>query len=157
MYSPRLVTTLNNIASDYQPLMHRAIVDVLSQAKFANTGFSAESVKVEVVAGDESKAPALMITFADYLIILNQRKVEWTKLPNIGNLLEWADTKRSTRVEAEKLAFAVAWDKRKNDTWKPKPWRKKSLSQVLKDMNEELLKQYDEAIEADLVEATKGN
>lgn len=155
MYSDRLVIVLNEIAHEFAPQMHRSIVDVLSQPRYTNTGLGVASVKVEVVAGNELTAPSLAISFDDHLIMLNKSKMEWTRLPNIERLVAWAKTKQPDEKKAEKLAWAVAYDKRKNDTWKPKLWRKKSLSQVLKEMNEELVKRYDAAIEADLVDATK--
>lgn len=156
MYSPRLVSVLNDIANEHAPIIKKAIVDVLSQPRYSNTGAGASSVEVTVVPGDASRSPDINIKFADHLIMLNKSKMQWTRLPNIEKLIEWASTKKDTREQAEKLAFAVAWDKRKNDTWKPKLWRRRSLSQVLRDMNEQLLKKYDDAIEADLVDAAKG-
>jgi hypothetical protein len=156
MYSARLVSVLNEIAHRYAGLTHKSIVDVLSQPRYSNTGAGVRSVKVDVVSGNDAKSPALHITFDDHLIVLNKGKIEWTRLPDIEKLTEWAKTKKSSDKEAEQLAWAVAWDKKKNDTWSPKLWRKKSLSQVLKDMNEQLLKDYHEAIKADQVDATKG-
>ena len=157
MYSPRLVITLNEIAQRFAQLIHKSIVEVLSQPRYSNTGAGVDSIKVEIIAGNSTQSPSLNITFDDHLIMLNKSKIEWTRLPDMKNLMAWAETKTSTLKEAKRLAWAVAWDKKKNDTWKPKLWRKKSLSQVLKDMNEQLLQAYDEAIEADLVDATKGN
>lgn len=156
MYSPRLVITLNDIANRFAPIMQRSIVAVLSQPRYKNTGAGVASVTVEVDAGDANKAPALQIQFEDHLIFLNQRRIEWTRLPDMKEMIAWAETKEPDPKKAKRLAFAVAWDKKKNDTWKPKLWRKKSLSEVLKDMNQELLKQYDAAIEADLDQSAKG-
>jgi hypothetical protein len=156
MYSARLVITLDEIAQRFAPVMQRSIVDVLSQPRYTNTGAGVGSVTVEVIPGDESKSPALKVLFADHLVFLNQRRIEWSRLPDIAALTTWAETKTSNREAAERLAWAVAWDKRKNDTWKPKLWRKRSLSEVLKDMNEQLIRAYDEAIEADLQESAKG-
>lgn len=155
MYSPRLVEALNGIANEYGGLIERAVKDVLSQPRYSNTGAGVGSVRVEVIAGDSSKAPAINVTFDDHLIMLNNRKLQWTRLPNINELMKWASTKKDNEKEAKQLAWATAWNQKKYDIWNAKPWRKRSLSQVLKSMNEELLKKYDEAIEADLVEATK--
>jgi hypothetical protein len=49
--------------------------------------------------------------------------------------------------------WAIAKDKRKNDTFKRKPWRKKALSQVLKDMNRETLETYRKEVEDILAES----
>lgn len=155
MYSARLVNTLNDIAETYRPIMQKSIQDVLNQPRYRNTGAGVASVLVEIVSGNENKAPDIRISFDDHLIVLNQRKVQWTKLPNLGKLVEWAATKTPNEMAAKKLAFAVAWDKKKNDTWKPKQWRKKSLSAVLKEMNQLILSEFDKAIEQDLVDSTK--
>jgi len=150
MYSPRLIITLNAIAHKYQPIIHAAILAVISQPKFSNTFDAANSLIVTVVEGNEQRAPELDIQFADHLLYLDKRKLQWTKLPDIKNLMAWAETKINDPKKAKRLAFAVAWNKKKLDTWKPKPWRKKSLSVVLKEMNELLLNEFAKAIDADL-------
>jgi hypothetical protein len=51
------------------------------------------------------------------------------------------------------LAWAIAWDKRKHDTWKAKPWRKKSLSEVLKEMNLQIVEAFAKALDEDMQQA----
>lgn len=155
MYSPRLVDALNAIAYRYKDIIHRAIVDVLRQPRYANTGAGAASVTVDVEGGDANKAPIIHIKFDDYINFLDKRKMQWTKLPDMKKMLEWAATKEQDPAKVKKLAFAVAWDKRKNDTWKAKPWRKKSLGAVLKELNALVIAEFDRAIEEDLAEATQ--
>jgi len=155
MYSPHLVDILNGIANRYRPLIQKSIQDVLNQPRFRNTGAGVASVTVDVVPGDTNKAPTIKIDFDDHLIFLNQRKIQWTRLPDMKEMIAWAETKRSDEKEARQLAWATAWDKKKNDTWKPKLWRKKSLSAVLKEMNVLILAEFDKAIEEDLQMATK--
>lgn len=152
MYSDRTVMKLNDIAYRYKDLIHRAVHDVIRKT-IHNTGDAAASLTVEVVEGTRDKAPDLVISFADHLIYFNHRQIEWTKLPNIDKLTEWAETKVVDKKAAKRLAFAVAWDKRKNDTWKAKPWRRKSLSAVLKEMNRLVLTSFDEIINEELQEA----
>jgi hypothetical protein len=149
MYSARLVEKLNQIAHQYKEIIQAAIKNVLSQTKYTNTGAAAASIKVTVIDGNENKAPEIRVDFVDYLVVLNRRKVEWTKLPDIKKLTEWAERKTDSREKAKKLAWAIAWDKKKHDTWKPKPWRKKSLSAVLKEMNVQILAAFDKAIDDD--------
>ena len=155
MYSPRLVDALNTIAHRYKDIIHRAIVDVLRQPRYMNTGAGAASVTVDVTDGDAEKSPVIQIVFDDHIKLLDKRKMQWTQLPDMKKLLEWAATKEQDPTKAKKLAFAVAWDKKKNDTWKAKPWRKKSLGAVLKELNALVVAEFDKAIEADLVDATK--
>ncbi len=153
MYSERLVIKLNGIAHKSVDIIYRSIYSVLSQPPYKNTGAGAASLAVDVVEGNASKSPSINITFDDHLIFLNQRKIQWTKLPDMKELIAWAETKKSNPKEALRLAWSVAWDKKKHDTWKPKPWRKKSLSAVLKQMNELILKAFNEAIEEDFQQA----
>lgn len=155
MYSESTVIKLNDIAQRYKDVIHQAIHAVLSQDRYKNTGAGAASLIVDVIDGDSNKSPQITISFDDHLIFLDKRKMQWTKLPNMKKLLEWAETVKPDKKEAERLAWAVAWDKKKNDTWKAKPWRKKSLSNVLKEMNDLLLNEFDAAINEDLMDAIK--
>lgn len=151
MYSQRTVDKLNEIAYYYSELMKQAINDVLRS--YSNTGAGAASVTIDVVEGDETKSPVIQINFDDHVLYLDKRRMAWTKLPRIQPLMEWAETKKSDPKEAKQLAWAKAWDLRKNNTWKPKRWRKRSLSSVLKEMNELIIKAYNEVIDADFQQA----
>lgn len=155
MYSDVTIVKLNAIAHRYRDLIHRAISEVLNQDRYKNTGAGAASLTVDVVDGDANNSPRILISFDDHLIFLDKRKMQWTKLPQIKKLMEWAETVKPSKIEAKKLAWAVAWDKKKNDTWKAKPWRKKSLSSVLKEMNELIKKDYDKAAQSEMDNATK--
>ncbi len=157
MYSENTVIKLNEIAHRYKDLIHRSIVSVLTDAKIRNTGAGAASVIVDVIDGTVEKAPVIVVTFDDYVLFLDKRKLQWTRLPQMKKLLEWAETKKSNRQEARQLAWAVGWDKRKHDTWKRKSWRRKSLSGLLKEMNKDVLAAYDRVIEQDLEKATQVN
>jgi hypothetical protein len=154
-YSENTVNKLNEIAHRYRDLVHKAIHDVLSQPPYKNTGAGAASLTVDVIDGDQNKAPQIVIHFDDHLLFLDKRRMQWTKLPEMKELIAWAETKRTNKEEAAQLAWATAWDKKKNDAWKSKPWRKKSLSKVLKEMNELIVAGFDQAIEEDLKQAAK--
>lgn len=153
MYSAELVSILNKIANDYAAKAERSIKEVVQ--KFSNTGAGVDSVKVDVLPGNTTQSPRLIINIADHLLVLNKRKPQWTKQPNMKQLLAWAETKTDNVEHAKKLAFATAYNQRKFDKWKPKYWRKKSLSEVLKEMNAAILIGFDEAIETGLAMAVK--
>lgn len=155
MYSEALVIKLNTIAQQYRDVIHRALHDILSQPRYRNTGAGLASLIVDVIDGDSNKSPQIVIHFDDHLLYMDKRRVEWTKLPEIKKLLAWAETKKSDPTEAKKLAWAVAWDKKKNDTWRSKPWRKKSLGPALREMNRMIMQGFEQAIEEDLKKATK--
>lgn len=149
MYSETLVIKLNTIAHQYKDVINRALVAILSQPRYKNTGGGLASLHVEVIEGDTNKSPQILITMADHLILLDKRNMQWTKLGKISELLKWAETKKDTPQEARKLAWAVAWNQKKYDVWKGKPWRKKSLGPALKDMNKMIVEGFERAIEED--------
>lgn len=155
MYSEATIQKLNEIAARYRDLIYRAVHDVISKEPYTNTGAAAASLTVEVIPGDAKQAPRFVIQFAEHLIYIDKRRLQWTKLPNIGKLTEWAETVKPDPKSAKRLAWAVAWKQRKYDTWKAKPWRRKSLSKVLKEMNALVLEAFDRVIEQDLQKATQ--
>lgn len=173
MYSPRLVEKLNAIAHEYRDKIVREITTVLSQPKYMNTGAGLESLRVEVIPGTQSKSPDIIITMDDYVNIINKRKAEWTKMPPIEELEQWAQTREFKGPvpgyknglapnlppwkAKQRILWAIAKSKQKFDIWKPKPWRKKSLSNVLKEMNALVLLDFDKAINDDFqMAANKG-
>lgn len=171
-YSPALVSKLNAIAHEYQQQINAQIEAVINQKKYINTGASVNSLKVEVINGTPEKAPEIIVTFADSLNILDKRKLAWTKMPVIEALDAWAQTKTFNYIPGYKnglapnlppwkakkrVEWAIAINKKKFDTWRPKPWRKKSLSNVLKEMNRNVLLAFEKAIDEDFQQAaTKG-
>lgn len=155
MYSARLQNMMQQIARDYQSKIEDAVTKVLSQPKYRNTGEGLGTLQVKVIDGDAEKSPVIVVQAADHIFRLESKGLQWTKLPNMKNMLAWAEVKKPDKKEARELAWAVAKDKYKNDTWKPKRWRRPSLSAVLKEMNAEMLKEFDKAIQEDMDQALK--
>ena len=161
-YSPQLVATLNAIAHEYSGKILREITEVLKQPKYMNTGAGLESLRVEVIEGNENKSPDIIVTMDDHLNILNKKKLEWTKQPPIDLLDDWAKTKTFKGPipgyknglapnlppwkAKKRILWAMAKSKHKFDIWKVKPWRKRSLSSVLKEMNDLILIDFEKAI-----------
>lgn len=153
MYSQEVIRGLNAIAYQYRDILRKSILDVLG--RYSNTGAGAASLTVEVIDGTADRSPQLVVKFDDHVLYLDKRRLQWTKLPDMRKLLQWAQTKKSSEKEAVRLAWAVAWDKKKNDTWKPKRWRKQGLGPALKEMNQRILAAYEAEIEAALKQAIK--
>lgn len=156
MYSHNVVMRMNEVAHRYRPLIHQAIHAVLKQPRYYNTGAGAASLAVDVVDGDTENTPVIQIMFDDHLILMEKRKMMWTKWPDMEPMVEWAQSKTNSNQEAKRLAWGTAYKQKNFDTWKAKPWRKKSLSGVLKEMNKLVLEGFDQAIEEDLQQAVKG-
>lgn len=152
VYNEQLVARMNAIAHEYGPRIKSEVLSVLSSPKYRNTGAGVDSVKVTVIDGNASQSPDIKIEFADHLGILNRSKLQWTKLPDMKELLAWAETKKNSSREANALAWGTAKKQLKFDAWKPKLWRKKSLSEVLKQMNKEIVAKWETAAEEVIVE-----
>lgn len=150
-YSPNLQIKLLDIATEYRGKIEQSIRTVISQPKYRNSGEGLASLTVELIDGSATKSPVIVVHIADHIARLESRGLQWTELPNMKNLLQWASYKKSDPKEARQLAWAVAKDKQKNDTWKPKTWRRKSLSAVLKEMNKEMIAEFEVAIEQDIL------
>ncbi len=153
MYSDILVIKLNIIAHQHAEIIRRAITDILNQPKYRNTGAGVQSLKVEVIEGDASKSPQLRITMDDHLLIIDKKRMQWTKLPEVKRLTAWAETKSQDPAEIKKLVWSTAWKQKKYDAWKPKQWRKKALGPALKEMNKKLVMAFEQAIEEDMQKA----
>ncbi len=165
MYSPNLQARLNQIAHDYRDKINFALNQLLSQPRYKNTGAGLASLTVDVVDSSESKAPEIRISFADHLNLLDKRKMEWTGLPPVDDFMKWAESRNLQgpvpgyknglapnlppwKVQ-ERKAWAIAKSKQKFDKWQGKPWRKKTLGSVLKEMNQVVFIEYKKAIDED--------
>jgi hypothetical protein len=142
-----------DIADEYRGKIEAGIRQVISQPKYRASGEGLSSLTVTVIEGNAKKSPVIVVTIADQIVRLESRNLQWTELPNMKNLLSWASYKKSDPKEAKQLAWAVAKDKQKNDTWKPKLWRRQSLSAALKEMNKAMVAAFDKAIEEDILKA----
>lgn len=155
MESVDLKIKLLDIAEEYRGKIERSIREVISQPKYRNSGAGLASLVVEVVQmGDRD--PVIQVTMDDHIFRLESRNLQWTQLPNMNKMLEWASHKTSDPKEIKKLAWSVAKDKQKNDTWKPKSWRRKALSSVLKEMNKQLLQEYTLVRQQELEKSAQG-
>lgn len=169
MYSENLINTLNAIAYDYREKINVAMSEILSQPRYKNTGAGLASLTVDVIDGDSKKAPQIIISFADHLNLLDKRKMQWTKLPPIDDFEAWSETRTFTGPvpgyknglapnlppwkAKQRIVWAIAKSKQKFDKWNGKPWRKKTLGSVLKEMNILVLSLFDKAIQEDFQKA----
>lgn len=158
---------LNQIAAKYARHLYDNVKRLFSTPAYRNTGELDESLKVHWTACTDNEPPVIVLEYADQGYFLGYRKPQWTRLPNIANLEKWAQTKRFTTIPGyngssnlpeykiqQRVAWAIAWDKRKNDTWKPKRWKKAAnLGQLLKQLNAETTQAYTHDIEKILADS----
>lgn len=155
---------MNNIASRYASELRAAIRVELNKAKNQSSGALAGSVKVSVKRADGYNPPLITVDYFEYGEFIGKRKLLWTKLPLVDKIREWVHRKGlagfgnvpgytngasglSDFKKAERIAWAIAKEKRKNDTFKRHPWKKESLPSVLKKMNIETMTSFADHIE----------
>jgi hypothetical protein len=152
---------LDDLARKYGNELYGRVKTVLASPKFRNTGELEESLKLIITPATDKDAPVIILEYADQGYYLNYKSPSWVKQPNVEKLLKWAETKTFTSIpgykgtpnipeykQKERIAFAIAMDKRKNDTWKPKRWKKEAgLGELLKNINVEVLEAYRTDIE----------
>lgn len=160
---------LNEIAHRYGDRLMTQVKAVLE--KYQNTGALVQSLKLEIKPATDRSAPTISLIYEDQGYYIGYKNPQWTKQPNITKLLEWAQTKTFTTIpgysatsnlpefkKRERVAWAIARDKLKNDTWKPKRWKREAnLGQLIKELNSDtILKAYKEEFQHILEAAIEG-
>lgn len=162
---------MNNVAYRYAGRLRQNIKQVLSQPKYRASGMLESSIQVSVEEATGYKPPNINIQFVGYGDFIGKRKLLWTKVPPIEDLKVWVELRGrddgSAPVpgykngapnlpsfkRAERIAYAIAVTKRRDDKFKRQPWKKESLPSVLKEMNAETYAQFGDHIEKLLAEA----
>lgn len=159
---------LNELAHKYGNELINNVRNVLSQPAYRNSGELADSLKLIITPATDTEAPTIVLTYADQGFFIGYKNPQWTKLPNIEKLKKWAETKitslgdipgyeygtassLSVEKQRERIVWAIAKDKRKEDTWKPKKWKNAArlgdiLSMINKDTIEVWRKQVEEVL-----------
>lgn len=160
---------LNELAAKTARDLYQAAKDVLSKDTFRNTGELVDSLKVSVIPCKGDAPPEIILTYADQGYFLNYKSPKWTRVPNIDKMKAWAETidfsgpvpgyKNGVSTlppwkVKERIISAIAWNKRKHDTWKAKPWKGKKgidLGKLLRDLNQATLEAWAREVENILV------
>jgi len=126
---------------------------------FKVTGELQGSVEVSVIPADFDEPPIITAEYEGYGEFIGKRKLLWVKVPPIEKLIQYVQDKNLTskgRIpgyvgdapnlsefkKAERIAWAIAISKQKNDTFKRRPWKKKALPDVLNDLNRTVLAEF---------------
>lgn len=162
---------LNVLSNQYG---QRLLADVQRVfAKYSRTGKLLESPELTITRASDAEAPKIIITYADQGFFIGQRNPQWTKLPNFDNMEEWAkDVQFSGPVPGykngvapnlppwkvkERIAFAIAKNKQRFDTHKPKRWKREvKLGTLLEELNKQTLENYTKDVEQILTAAIEG-
>jgi hypothetical protein len=114
-----------------------------------------------------------VITYADQGFFIGQRSPQWTQLPDVEMMEEWAKNIQFTGTvpgykngvapalppwkAKERIAFAIARNKQRFDTHKPKRWKREAkLPTLLEELNKETIANYNKDIEDILTAAIEG-
>jgi len=168
----RLQAVLNSKAQRYADELLRRAREVLSNAAYRVTDELLNSVHVYWLPASGVNGPKIIFEFAEHGIFLDQRSPKWVKLPSIENLQGWVEAKGvdsftnvsgyknsnnlSEFKKAERIAWAIAKDKRRNDTWKRKRWKRDVLRDMLLRLNTELLQAFTMETEKIIADSIKG-
>ena len=158
---------LDQLAIKYANELYGRVKNVLGSPQFRNTGELEESLKLEITKATDKDAPVIILHYADQGYYLNYKSPSWVKQPNVEKLMKWAETKTFGNIpgytgtpnipeykQKLRIAFAIAKDKRKNDTWKPKRWKKAAgLGELLKNINVDVMEAYRKDVENILAKA----
>ena len=108
--------------------------------------------------------PQIQMTYEDHGDFLTKKKMLFVKVPPVEDLKKWSEARGinlykipgykegsipniSDDKKRNRIAWAIGIDKRMNDTWKRKAWKKKPISELLKELNEEIIIQYIREVE----------
>jgi hypothetical protein len=162
---------LDAIAQKYAARLLADVKAVLNTPQYKNSGELESSLKILVVPATDLEAPKIILTYADQGFYLGYKNPQWTKVPDIEKLKKWAETKvtdlgdipgyeygTASRLPIEKqkerIVWAIAKNKRKEDTWKPRKWKNAAkLGNLLSDLNVDTLSAYAKDVENLLADA----
>jgi hypothetical protein len=154
----RLNVLARTYASQFQASVNREL------DKIRATGQLQNSVEVVVILATANTAPEIKIEYAEHGEFIGKRKLLFTKLVPPDQLMEWMEAENfvpsripgykngsapnlTTEQKRKRFAFATAMDKKQNDTWKPKRWKRLALRDVLKMMNQDIIRAYTQEVE----------
>jgi len=164
-------TKLDAIAERYAAKLLADVKAVFDRPDYRNQGELADSLKVSVTKCTDRESPKIILTYADQGFYIGYKSPQWTKLPKIERLKKWAETKTislgdipgyeygsasniSVEKQKERIVWAIAKNKRKEDTWKQKKWKNAAgLGDLLKDLNQSTIITYANDVENMLADA----
>jgi len=161
---------LDALAEEYGPRLMADVKKAL--AKYSRTGEMANSVTLLITRATDTEPPRVIVQYADQGYYIGQKNPQWTRLPNVDDLLKWSENVQFTGAipgykngaanlppwkAKQRVVFAIAYSKKKWDTHKPKPWKREAkLGDILKKLNTETIAAYKEAFQKVLTAAIEG-
>jgi hypothetical protein len=171
MISARVQTLLNDIANRYGKQLLQQVERAMS--RYRRSGHLMESLELTIIRATDRESPRIVIIYADQGYFIGQRSPQWSQLPDMKNLQEWAkhiDLKGPVsgykngvapnlppwKIQQRAL-WAIAFAKKKFDSHKPKRWKRDAkLPDLLSNLNEQTLKAFSAEIERVLTAELQG-
>jgi hypothetical protein len=159
---------LDQLAAQYGDTLLKDIREVLGQPQYRNKGELFESLRLSLSNATDSEPPVILLEYADQGFYLGYKSPKWVKLPNIEKLKEWAATKVFRTIpgyesgtssipefkKRERVAWAIAWNQRKNDAWRQRKWKNEAgLGSLLQKLNSDTIQAYAKDVEKLLADA----
>lgn len=162
---------LNAIAAARAQDLYTRAREILSKEQYVNTGELLDSLKISWFKATDTEPPRILLQYKLQGFLLGLRKMSWVKVPNIEKLASWGERINFTGPVPgykngapnlppwkvlERRMYAIAVDKRKNDTWKRKPWKGKGaleIGDLIKQINQETLQAWAKDVEKILAES----
>jgi hypothetical protein len=146
---------LNAIAEARAKELYTRAYDILTQDEYTNKGELADSLKITWFRATDVNPPRILLTYKLQGFILGLKKMSWVKVPNLQKLKDWGEAINFSGPipgykgsadnlppwkRQERILNAIAFDKRKNETWKQKPWKGKrgmKIGELISEINTE--------------------
>lgn len=171
MIPKHLQPKLDELAKEYGARLYSSAREVLGRDEYRNTGELVESLRVSIIPCSDNSPPEIVLEYADHGYFLNYKGPKWTRVPSLEKLRAWAETIEFSGPvpgyqngagslppwkRKERIVSAIAWNKRKRDTWIQKPWKGKrgiDLGKILRELNQSTATAWARAVENTLAEA----
>jgi len=169
-----IINRLNELAQIYAQYLFDKAYNLLKENKYRNTGQLLNSLKVTWLKADENYPPRILLIYLEYADIFEQKKLSWVRTPPPEELIKWVMEKglhksgkipgytANSRIgisdyqKAQRIGWAISIDKRINDTHQRKPWKRQTLSELLKQMNYEVHEAFRQESEQLMANALQG-
>jgi hypothetical protein len=137
---------------------------VLSQKKFKATGDLANSVKLQIIPGNAETSPQIKLVYDEVGEYIGSRRLIYTKQAPADAMLEYVRSPKfkqksipgysagstptiSKEKQQERIAFAIARSKYKDQKHRRKKWKREFLPELLSSMNDKLVRAWAEESE----------
>ena len=161
---------LNQIAQVYGRQYLAQARSVLNQNKFKATGDLSNSLKLRITPSTEQTSPQITILYDEVGEYIGSRRLIYTQQAPADEILDYVKSPKfkmksipgyengaspniSIEKQQERIAFAIARSKYKNPKHRRRKWKREFLPELLKSMNDKLVRAWTEESEKIIAES----